>query len=258
MYCEFKKVEEVDEALSKFNIGKGTHIGNFLLDTLLEKYKECPVHIANDKSYLEAIWNCATVLYDVGYTARLVFLKEMILALALLNIRYLEEPKILSRVLGIPGASVGVAQDMFDHELSRMPIDKEMVYRFLIDIHTCGMAPGTTTMAGKNDIRTSSFIRDIWLVSLLNPDTFCDNWSKDYCETVTNPTPQNLVLAIRKSWLKAKTLFGKSGTYKVLTPYVRTSDFYMKRLQQTQHILADEEEYNKHTSVEHLKSLIKE
>lgn len=224
---------------------------DFLINDLLPLYSDVRLLTANDEFYLESLNNMCDVMINGDTFPKMGFISEILISLAFINIRYTENPRILARVLGIPTASTSLIYEKFDKKLRNLSIFSDKVYQFLLDIHTCGMVPKTTTMAGKSDIRYPALIRDVWMLTLLNPIDFCRRWSTDYMTSnVSDPTPDNLIDAIHKSWIRAKTLFGKNGTYKILTPLLRESSYWMHRINTIQKIIESEEEYNKRTSVE--------
>ena len=224
---------------------------DFLINTLLPAYSDVKLLTANDQFYLESLNNMCDILTNSDTYPKVGFISELLIALGFVNIRYTENSRILARVLGIPTASTGLVYEKYDRVLRNMPIYSDRVYQYLLDIHTCSMAPGTSTMVGKHDVRYPRLIRDAWMLTLLNPDKFCMRWSTDYMTSnVTDPTPDNLIEAIHRSWVRAKTLFGKNGTYKILTPQLKPSRYWMNRVGKLRDILESEEEYNSRTSVE--------
>jgi hypothetical protein len=178
------------------------------------------------------------------------YISELLIALGFVNIRYTESDK-LAKVLGVPTAATGLVYEKYDKQLRKLNIYPDKVYQFLLGIHTCGMSPRTTTMAGKEDVRYPALIRDVWMLTILDPLTFCKYWTEDYIHsTVDNPTPENLIQAVRLAWLRAKTLFGVHGTYRIITPYVKESKYWMDRVHETQRIIESEVEFTKRTSID--------
>ena len=250
MYIKSDEVKKLNANLDHFGLA-GTMTSDLLIKTLLPVYSDVKLLTAKDEFYLKSLNTMCDILINTDMYPKIGFIPEMLIALGFINIRYSETPRILARVLGIPTASTGLIYEKYDKVLRSMHIYSDKVYQFLLDIHTCGMAPSTTTMAGKNDVRHPSLIRDAWMCTLLNPDTFCRAWSTDYMTSnVSDPTPDNLINAIHLSWVRAKNLFGKNGTYKILTDAVKNSHYWRTRINTLKFILEDEDEYNKRTSVE--------
>jgi hypothetical protein len=255
MYIKDEKVKQLDVLLNVFGLNRTTSTGNFLINTLLPDYEDIELLTANDEFYLESLINMCSILSHRDWFPRVGFIPEMLVALGLVNARYMETPR-LARVLGMPTASAGVAHDKYDRTLRRLNLRYDKVYQFLIGIHTCGMSPGTTTMANKMDVRYPSLVRDAWLITLLNPETFAHNWTTDYIRSnVKNPTPDNLISAVDYAWKKAKTLFGKSGTYKILNRDILLIKYWAEYMKESIDIIENEEVFKSMTSLDTYKYL---
>jgi hypothetical protein len=192
LFIKEEQVRRLNHNLSHFGLAQRHSTGNFLIDTLLPNYEDVLLNIANQEFYLASMNNMCDVLIHMGEFPTTGYISELLIALGFVNIRYTESDK-LAKVLGVPTAATGLVYEKYDKQLRKLNIYPDKVYQFLLGIHTCGMSPRTTTMAGKEDVRYPALIRDVWMLTILDPLTFCKYWTEDYIHsTVDNPTPENL------------------------------------------------------------------
>ena len=240
MTFDFEKIEELEMKYESLGMGKGTPIMNFLENKVIPKYEEVQYNLGDKNFLLRLLNNCHTVLTSSDIIGYVGFMKEIVLTVALLNLHY-TAGGYSGKVLGWPNCSKTLAEKYFAKDMERFIKDPTVVYQFLSDVRVVHAPIKTLTMSGRNDYRYPALIRDIWLMTEIDPDYFFSSWYHDY--KLMHPD-KNENLTLDFSWIRAKALFGKNGTYNnFLTDFIKQTEFCMKRINITKEILADKELY---------------
>lgn len=241
MKFEYEAVEELQNKFDKLDMGKNSPIMEFILNKILPEYDEVEYELGNKEFFFELMESCYNVLTNSDFLPYMGFMKEVTIAVAALNLHY-TVTRTSHRVFGLPSSTSLILKEKFDKDLSKIVRDPNMIYRFLNDVHVASSNVGTLTMSKKDDYRYPTLIRDIWLITAMDPKSFAYKWHHDYIYHTTLGVEEG----ITKSWRKAKMLFGKNGTYKKpITPFIASSNFYKNRINDTQEVLDARTDYLK-------------
>jgi hypothetical protein len=221
-------------------MGKGTPIMNFLENKVMPKYEGVQYKLGDKNFLLRLLDNCYSVLTCSDIIGYVGFMKEIVLTAALLNLHY-TTGEYNGNVLGCPECSKTLAKKYFAKDMERIIKNPGVVYQFLSDVRVAHAPIKTLTMSNRNDYQYPALIYDIWLMTEIDPDWFCPEWYHDHKLIHPNADEDS---ALVFSWIRARTLFGKHGTYNnFLTNFIKQTEFYEKRINTTKEILEDKELY---------------